>query len=108
MIYIIKNWAVLFTFRCFNGIIWVIDKLKFDGTDYNENHKYDVRLCDLDLNNHMNNTKYPDTIFLEKPCSFCQIDYVHEAKLNDVLDIKIKKEEASSAGVRRIKAVIEW
>lgn len=69
------------------------DKLKFDGIDFNESHKYDVRLCDLDLNNHMNNTKYPDTILLEKPCSFCQIDYVHEAKLNDVLDIKIKKEE---------------
>ena len=64
------------------------DKLKFDDNFIGEEYEYVVRYADLDLNNHMNNTKYTDTIVLDKICSFCQIDYIHEVKLNDVLNIK--------------------
>ena len=41
----------------------------------------------------MNNTKYTETIIYEGNCSFCQIDYVKEAILNDTLTIKTKQEE---------------
>ena len=64
------------------------DKLKFDEEICTNPYEYVVRHADLDLNDHMNNTKYTDTIIFDKVCSFCQIDYLHEAKLNDVLTIK--------------------
>ena len=66
----------------------MIDKLKFDEDICTNQYDYLVRHADLDLNDHMNNTKYTDAIIFDKVCSFCQIDYLHEAKLNDVLTIK--------------------
>ena len=69
------------------------EKLKFDDSEFTFNNSYLVRNSDLDLNNHMNNTKYTETIIYEGNCSFCQIDYVKEAILNDTLTIKTKQEE---------------
>lgn len=69
------------------------EKLKFDDEGFSVQSNYLVRHSDLDLNNHMNNTKYTDAVIYDKMCSSCQIDYIHEAKLNDTLVIKTKYEE---------------
>lgn len=67
------------------------DKLKFNSDDFTETDKYLVRHSDLDLNNHMNNTKYTEAIIFNELHTFCQVDYIHEAKLGDILSIKMKK-----------------
>lgn len=69
------------------------EKLKFDDSEFTFNNSYLVRHSDLDLNNHMNNTKYTEAVIYEGNCSFCQIDYVKEVILNDTLTIKTKQEE---------------
>lgn len=69
------------------------DKLKFEDVGFNVSNEYLVRHSDLDLNNHMNNTKYTDSVIYNGLCTFCQVDYIREVKLNDKLIVKTKQEE---------------
>lgn len=59
----------------------------------NKLFSYQVFLCDLDHNEHMNNSKYGDIVTNSlsldelKNVKECQFDYLHEAKLNDIIDV---------------------
>jgi acyl-ACP thioesterase len=66
------------------------DKLRFDDFKIDNDYDYVVRYCDLDLNNHMNNTKYSDIVNFDysKIIKFCQIDYIHEVRYEDTLKVK--------------------
>lgn len=72
------------------------DELVYTGT-------YKVMYCDLDENNHLNNTVYPDIVINFSPLfdengfhpsvKRMQINFAAEAKLGDELDINILKTE---------------
>lgn len=59
----------------------------------NKIFSYQVFSCDLDHNGHMNNSKYGDIVTNSlslaelKDIKECQFDYLHEAKLDDVIDV---------------------
>lgn len=65
-------------------------KLEFNEEMLVDTYDYVVRYCDLDVNNHMNNTKYSDVVKFktDKICTRCQLDYVHELILDDLITIK--------------------
>lgn len=71
------------------------DRFSFPETDNVEKYIYTVVFGDIDENNHMNNTRYPDIcldaiggIEEDEYISEIRIDYLNEARLSDELEIK--------------------
>ena len=65
--------------------IMIPDTIKKVGT-------YPVNYCDIDQNNHMNNTRYPDLYsnflpLIKKRIESITINYANEAPAGDVLDV---------------------
>ena len=95
------------------------DKVSFNGeyydkTNYNEKCKrrlnlcpkdiiaeynYKVHMTDLDHNLHLNNARYLDVIYNmfpengKKSFKRCEIAYISEARLNDIINVKYFKDE---------------
>lgn len=64
------------------------DKLSFDDSDLKEDYLYLVRHTDIDFLGHMNNTRYADSLKIDKCVKHFEINYLHEVKLDDILFIK--------------------
>ena len=64
------------------------DKLTIDESILDNEIGYVVRHNDIDFIGHMNNTKYADALVFESSVKHFQIDFLHEIKLNNVLNIK--------------------
>lgn len=63
------------------------DKLTFDKEGLLEKYDYEVRHNDVDFLSHMNNTKYADALIFNKAVKHFEINFIHEAKINDILTI---------------------
>ena len=60
--------------------------IKFIGLNFS--YDYLIRHNDIDFIGHMNNTKYADALIYEGVCKHFEINFIHEVKLNEVLNIK--------------------
>ena len=83
------------------------DKLRFDGISFEESYDFVVRFSDLDLNNHMNNTKYAEALVYdqEKVVNHFEINYISEVVRGDILNIYYQKDnnEAKFQGITNDK-----
>lgn len=68
------------------------DKLRYDDLEFDDMYKYEVKFSDIDLNNHMNNTKYADALIvdLNRIIKHFEINYTNEVKYKDILEIHCK------------------
>ena len=64
------------------------DKLLFDDNNLNYEYSYLVRHNDIDFLGHMNNTRYADSLRINKVVKHFEINYLHEVKLDEILLIK--------------------
>lgn len=64
------------------------DKLTIEESILDNEIAYVVRYNDIDFIGHMNNTKYADALVFKNSVKHFQIDFLHEVKLNNVLNIK--------------------
>lgn len=64
------------------------DKLVFDEINLTESYPYEVRYNDIDFIGHMNNTKYADLLALKGVVKHFEINFLHEVKLHEVLNVK--------------------
>jgi acyl-ACP thioesterase len=81
----------VFTYPCDvrdKGNYLEFDKLSFDEEELNYSYDYLIRHNDIDFIGHMNNTKYADALIYEGVCKHFEINFIHEVKLNEVLNIK--------------------
>lgn len=64
------------------------DKLSFDEKLFNLSYDYEVRHTDIDFIGHMNNTRYADALIYNDVVKHFEINFIHEVKLGEVLNIK--------------------
>ena len=64
------------------------DKLTFDDSVLNNEYQYLVRNNDIDFIGHMNNTRYADALIFQGSVKHFEINFLHEVKLNEMLNIK--------------------
>lgn len=74
-------------------------KLNLKPENIIKEYNHQVVLSDLDHNMHMNNSKYLDILYNMqnindyKICKKVEIAFIHEAKLNDIINVKYYKDE---------------
>ena len=81
----------VFTYSCETrekGNYDSFDKLTFDDREFSLSYDYLVRQNDIDFIGHMNNTKYADALVYQESVKHLEINFLHEVKLNEVLNIK--------------------
>ncbi len=81
----------VFTYPCEvkeKGNYESFDKLAFDDSELLLSYDYEVRHNDIDFIGHMNNTKYADALVYRNSVRHLEINFIHEVKLNDILNIK--------------------
>ena len=81
----------IFTYPCDvreKGNYDSFDKLVFDEELLSTGYDYTVRNNDVDFIGHMNNTKYADALIFNGSVKHFEINFLHEVKLNEVLNIK--------------------
>ena len=86
----------VFTYPCevrSKGNYDSFEKLSFDDGLLSNNYDYFVRDNDIDFIGHMNNTKYADALILNSCVKHFEINYLHEVKLNETLNIKYSDNE---------------
>ena len=64
------------------------EKLSFDEINLDLIYEYEVRHNDVDFIGHMNNTKYASSLIYNGSVKRFEINFLHEVKLNEVLNIK--------------------
>jgi acyl-ACP thioesterase len=64
------------------------DKLSFEEDGLDNSYEYLVRNNDIDFIGHMNNTKYADALIINGCVKHFEINFIHEVKLNEILQIK--------------------
>lgn len=80
----------IFTYPCDvreKGVYSSFEKLSFID-DFESGYSYLVRHNDVDFIGHMNNTKYADALIYSGSVNHFEINFLHEVKLNEVLEIK--------------------
>ena len=81
----------IFTYPCElreKGNYDSFDKLNFEESLLEDSYDYLVRNNDTDFIGHMNNTKYADALIICGSVKHFEINFLHEVKLNEVLNIK--------------------
>ncbi len=64
------------------------DKLSFTDENLPLSYDYIVKHNDIDFIGHMNNTRYADALLIKGMVKHFEINFLHEVKLNEVLNIK--------------------
>ena len=81
----------IFTYPCDvreKGNYDSFDKLSFEEDGLENSYEYLVRNNDIDFIGHMNNTKYADALIINGCVKHFEINFIHEVKLNEILQIK--------------------
>ena len=81
----------VFTYPCYvreEGNYESFPKLEVNEDDLTNNYAYQVRNNDIDFIGHMNNTRYADMLLFNGVVKHFEINFIHEVKLNDILQVK--------------------
>ena len=81
----------VFTYACDvreKGNYESFDKLSFDEVSLHLTYDYIVRHNDIDFIGHMNNTKYADALMYQGSVKHLELNFLHEVKLHENLNIK--------------------
>ena len=81
----------VFTYSCEvreKGNYESFDKLVFDEAMLELSYDYEVRHSDIDFIGHMNNTKYADALVYQNSVKHLELNFLHEVKLSEKLNIK--------------------
>lgn len=81
----------VFTYSCEvreKGNYESFDKLVFDEAMLELSYDYEVRHNDIDFIGHMNNTKYADALVYQNSVKHLELNFLHEVKLSEILNIK--------------------
>ena len=81
----------VFTYSCEvreKGNYQSFDKLVFDESIFELSYEYKVRHNDIDFIGHMNNTKYADALVYQNSVKHLELNFLHEVKLSEILNIK--------------------
>lgn len=80
----------VFTYQCevrSKGNYDSFDKLDFANANLDESYSYQVRHNDIDFIGHMNNTRYADALHFNGLVRSFEINFLHEVKLGETLNI---------------------